>query len=176
MSNRDLSKLASNVCREYVKNRCERGDQCKFYHPPAHELEKILQYQNAANPGAFPEESNEGSSTSVALQKRNEEIATENEALKTRNQQLERLLADACYCMSLAVGDQNPAIAQLMKTITEMAPESALARQAADEQGGGEGASGALAGGISMTSEAQAGGGGPGVTASMMSMASSAGV
>ena len=173
MSNRDLSKLAANVCREYVKNRCERGDQCKFYHPPMHELEKILQYQNAANPGTFPEEPSETSATSVTLQKRNEDIATENEALKTRNQQLERLLADACYCMSLAVGDQNPAIAQLMKTITEMAPESTLARQAADEEGGGQvGMSGALAGGISVKSEDQTTGTGAG----MMSMATSTGV
>ena len=168
MSNRDLSKLAANVCREYVKNRCERGDQCKFYHPPTHELEKILQYQNAANPGTFPEEPSEASATSVTLQKRNEDLATENEALKTRNQQLERLLADACYCMSLAVGDQNPAIAQLMKTITEMAPESTLARQAADEERGGQvGTGGALAGGISVRSEDQVAGAG------MMSMANS---
>ncbi len=192
MSNRDLSKLAANVCREFVKNRCDRGEQCKFYHPPTHELEKILQYQNAANPGSFPEGPIKTSATSVALQmrnddiqKKNENLATENEALKTRNQQLERLLADACYCMSLAVGDQNPAIAQLMKTITEMAPESALARQAAEEGGGQPGAGGMLAGGTAITSAGQgassgAGGGGAmmGVVPSsgLMSIASSTGV
>lgn len=156
MSNRDLSKLASNVCREYVKNRCERGDQCKFYHPPMHELEKILSYQNAANPGTFPEESSNTTATSVAIEKRNEDLAAENETLKTRNQQLERLLADACYCMSLAVGDQNPAIAQLMKTITEMAPESTLARQ---EEGGQGGSGGMLSGGMAAKSEDPASGG-----------------
>jgi hypothetical protein len=192
MSNRDLSKLAANVCREFVKNRCDRGDQCKFYHPPTHELEKILQYQNAANPGSFPEGPIETSATSIALQmrkedtqKKNEDLATENEALKTRNQQLERLLADACYCMSLAVGDQNPAIAQLMKTITEMAPESTLARQAAEEGRGQPGAGGALAGGTTVTSVDQgassgAGGGGAmmgvALSSGMMSIASSTGV
>ena len=124
----NLSKVASNVCREYVKNQCTRGSQCRFYHPPAHELEKILNHQNAANPGAAGT-----SGESAALQKKVEDLETENEALKTRNQQLERLLADACYCMTLAVGDQNPAIAQLMKTIAEMAPESALARQPGDD-------------------------------------------
>ena len=188
MSNRDLSKLAANVCREFVKNRCDRGDQCKFYHPPTHELEKILQYQNAANPGTFPEEA---SATSIALQirkedlqkrnedfqKRNEDLATENETLKTRNQQLERLLADACYCMSLAVGDQNPAIAQLMKTITEMAPESALARQAAEEGGDQPGVGGALAGGTTVKTEDQGGAaGGVGGGGTMMGMASSSGM
>ena len=127
----DISKLASNVCREYVKNMCTRGDQCRFYHPPAHELQKILSHQNAANPGTYVENS-EDSGASSTVQK-NEELMAENEALKTRNKQLERLLADACYCMTLAVGDQNPAIAQLMKTIAEMAPESALACQPGDE-------------------------------------------
>lgn len=121
----NIAKVASNVCREFVKNQCTRGSQCRFYHPPPHELEKILSHQNAANPGA-PGESD-------ALQKKVEELESENGALKTRNQQLERLLADACYCMTLAVGDQNPAIAQLMKTIAEMAPESALARQPGEE-------------------------------------------
>lgn len=139
----DIGKLASNVCREYVKNQCTRGSQCRFYHPPPHELEKIISHQTAANPGTFPE--------MAALEKKNKELTTENETLKTRNEQLERLLADACYCMSLAVGDQNPAISQLMKTITEMAPESALARQA-----GGEG-SGAPSGGV-QSSEGQQGG------------------
>ena len=139
----DMSKLASNVCREYVKNQCTRGTQCRFRHPPPHELEKIITHQAAANPGTSPEV--------AALEKKNQELSAENETLKTRNEQLERLLADACYCMSLAVGDQNPAIAQLMKTITEMAPESALARQ-----GGGEG-SNAGDGGV-QSNEVQQGG------------------
>ena len=131
----NLSKLASNVCREYVKNTCTRGDQCRFYHPPPHELERILSHQNATNPGTYPESSSSPGASS-ALEKKVEELTSENEALKTRNQQLERLLADACYCMTLAVGDQNPAIAQLMKTIAEMAPESALARQPGDDGAG----------------------------------------
>ena len=125
----DIGKLASNVCREYVKNQCTRGSQCRFYHPPPNELEKIISHQTAANPGTFPEMD--------TLEKKNKELTAENETLKTRNEQLERLLADACYCMSLAVGDQNPAISQLMKTITEMAPESALARQAGGQGSGG---------------------------------------
>jgi len=58
-------------------------------------------------------------------------LPQENALLKNRVNQLERLLADACYCMTLAVGDQNPAISSLMKTISELAPESALANQVA---------------------------------------------
>lgn len=143
----NMSKLASNVCREYVKNQCTRGNQCRFYHPPPHELEKIISHQTAANPGTFPEDS----AAMASLEKRVEELSAENGALKTRNEQLERLLADACYCMSLAVGDQNPAIAQLMKTITEMAPESALARQ-----GGSEGSALVSSGGVTV-SETQGG-------------------
>ena len=54
-----------------------------------------------------------------------------------------------------------------------MTPESALARQAADEEGGGQvGTGGALARGISVKSKDQTAGG----SARMMSMASSAGV
>lgn len=53
-----------------------------------------------------------------------------------------------------------------------MAPESALARQAADEEGGQVGTGGALARGISVKSKDQTAGDG----ARMMSMASSAGV
>ena len=55
---------------------------------------------------------------------------------------------------------------------TEVAPESALARQAADEEGGQVGAGGALARGISVKSKDQTAGGG----ARMMSMTSSADV
>ena len=58
-----------------------------------------------------------------------ESTGVEKDALKSRVNQLERLLADACYCMTLAVGDQNPSISALMKTISEMAPESSLANQ-----------------------------------------------
>lgn len=137
-TNPSMSKLVANVCRDYVKNQCTRGNQCRFYHPPAHELEKILSAQNAGNPNMFPSsDSGGGGAAGTALQQRHEELTAENEALKTRNQQLERLLADACYCMTLAVGDQNPAISQLMKTIAEMAPESALARQPTEENGEG---------------------------------------
>ena len=135
-TNPSMAKLVANVCRDYVKNQCTRGNQCRFYHPPAHELEKILSAQNAGNPNVS-DSGGGGGAAGTALQQRHEELTAENEALKTRNQQLERLLADACYCMTLAVGDQNPAISQLMKTIAEMAPESALARQPTEENGEG---------------------------------------
>ena len=127
----NMSKLAANVCREYVKNMCTR-EKCRFYHPPPNELEKILSYMNTSDSG--PSSTNAATfAASDALHQKNQELTSELEALKTRNKQLERLLADACYCMTLAVGDQNPAIAQLMKTISEMAPESALARQPINE-------------------------------------------
>ena len=61
-------------------------------------------------------------------------LPAENDVLKSRVNQLERLLADACYCMTLAVGDQNPAISTLMKTISDLAPESALANQASTSE------------------------------------------
>ena len=139
-TNSSMSKFVANVCRDFVKNQCTRGNQCRFYHPPAHELEKLLSHQNAGNPNLFSSSSSGGGgggAAGTAIEQRHEELTAENEALKTRNQQLERLLADACYCMTLAVGDQNPAIAQLMKTIAEMAPESALARHPPEENGEG---------------------------------------
>lgn len=128
-----LSRIASSVCREFVKHQCMRGSSCKFYHPTPQELEVLLSQQgnmeitdqrmkvepggnSAPPPGPGP---------------------VDDTALKSRVNQLERLLADACYCMTLAVGDQNPAIATLMKTISDMAPESALANQTGDASGEG---------------------------------------
>ena len=72
-----------------------------------------------------------GGSTDLGSDADQKGLPQENALLKNRVNQLERLLADACYCMTLAVGDQNPAISSLMKTISELAPESALANQVA---------------------------------------------
>lgn len=138
--NRDPKKSASNVCREFVKNMCTRGNACRFYHPTPDELEALLAQSNQANPPipnsdliSYPTPGG-GTMQSQKLEEENKTLKTENQALKARNQQLERLLADACYCMTLAVGDQNPAIAALMKTIAEMAPASSLANQPEDGQ------------------------------------------
>ena len=125
MDGGDVSKMASRVCREYVKNQCTMGDRCRFYHPPRHELDRILSHQVSANPGAS---SGNTHAIVISLQKKNDELATENEALKTRNGQLERLLADACYCMSLSAGDQNPAMTQLIKSMADTAQPGALGR------------------------------------------------
>lgn len=112
----DVSHLTGNVCREFVKNRCTRGASCRFYHPTPAELKALLAQQNQEQQQQIQPVEYE-----VLMQ--------ENKALKERIQQLERLLADACHCITLAVGDQNPAIATLMKTIAEMAPASSLANQ-----------------------------------------------
>ena len=121
----DVSHLTGNVCREFVKNKCTRGASCRFYHPTPAELRTLLAQQSGST------ESNtatEGQGTDTVLK--------ENDELKARVQQLERLLADACHCITLAVGDQNPAIATLMKTIAEMAPASSLANQTGGEADG----------------------------------------
>ena len=135
-----LKMNASNVCREFVKNMCTRGNSCRFYHPTPAELEILLAQQNQANPplpqmqpGTVSYPTSGSTDAMKKLEDENKTLLTENQALKTRNQQLERLLADACYCMTLAVGDQNPAIAALMKTIAEMAPASSLANQPGEE-------------------------------------------
>ena len=124
-ANIDVSHLAGNVCREFVKNKCMRGAMCRFYHPTPAELQSLLgQQKNRASGGGEPAEDE-----FVVLLR-------ENHELKERISQLERLLADACHCITLAVGDQNPAIATLMKTIAEMAPTSSLANQGeSDAQG-----------------------------------------
>ena len=126
--NVDVSHLAGNVCREFVKNKCNRGGMCKFYHPTPAELQSLLSsssgVQNRPTGGGVPSEDE-----FIVLLR-------ENNSLKERISQLERLLADACHCITLAVGDQNPAIAALMKTIAEMAPSSSLANQG--EQSGGQ--------------------------------------
>ncbi len=57
----------------------------------------------------------------------------ETDALQDRVKQLERLLADACYCMTLAVGNDHPAISTLMGTISELAPPSSLANQGQEQ-------------------------------------------
>lgn len=130
--NPNLSRIAENVCREFVKRQCMRGSSCKYYHPTPQELEVLLSQQ--AKP-THPGHGNAPNPPPAASGK-----PVENTALKSRVNQLERLLADACYCMTLAVGDQNPAISSLMKTISDMAPESALANQAGDgAEGSGNG-------------------------------------
>lgn len=123
-----LETLAETVCREFVKNKCNRGTTCKFYHPPADEVARLLAYQRGKNAGPTSgggvkiDPSNSGASEEIARLKQ------ENKDLKEKAHQLERLLADACHCITLAVGDQNPAIQTLMQTIATMAPESSLAR------------------------------------------------
>lgn len=122
-----IESVAANVCREFVKNKCMRGVSCKYYHPKSDELEKIIAYQQSKNISARPV-----TPTSV------QQLKQENAELKDRNHQLERLLADACHCITLAVGDQNPAIQTLMQTIAGMAPESSLAKkESTDDDVGG---------------------------------------
>ncbi len=152
----NLSHIAENVCREFVKNQCTRGNACRFYHPNRQELEVLLSQpggsfggggrggrgrgrgrgggfqgagtqgsQGGTNGGPSNTGPQNGASASA-------EGNPQNTALKSRVNQLEKLLADACYCMTLAVGDQNPAISTLMKSITEIAPDSALAKKTND--------------------------------------------
>lgn len=123
----DLSSLQSNVCREFVRNNCTWGANCRFYHPTPRELQSLLEQQTESN------------KAKAEAEKANEALQKENTELKARVQQLERLLADACHCITLAVGDQNPDIAVLMKTIADMAPSSSLANQQ-DEEAAGSGA------------------------------------
>lgn len=151
-SNPNLDQFAKDVCRDFIKNRCIYGDGCRFYHPSPSEIEALVANSNAStrqqwDSDARPE--NDGASSSLANQAKsmslNEAIPSaatidpcgpsgddvasvpSKEPLQVRVNQLERLLADACYCMTLAVGDQNPAISTLMKTISNLAPSSALA-------------------------------------------------
>lgn len=132
-----LEAIADTVCRDFVKGMCTRGVSCKFYHPRQEELERLLAYQKSkqqhqASGGSPMPTNNSQQQLKTDNQSLNsggeiDKMKQENEALKQRVQQLERLLADACHCITLAVGDQNPAIKTLMETIAGMAPESALA-------------------------------------------------
>lgn len=126
--NVDVSHLAGNVCREYVRNKCNRGGMCRFYHPTPAELQSLLSSQGGVK--------NRPTGGGVPAEDEFVVLLRENNSLKERISQLERLLADACHCITLAVGDQNPTIAALMKTIAEMAPSSSLANQGEE---GGEG-------------------------------------
>lgn len=101
------------VCRDYLKGLCNRGTSCKYYHP---------------SDGQGVKSEGGGDDKMVSLEE-HEKVKKENEELKQRIQQLERLLADACHCITLAVGDQNPAVKTLMESIVGMAPQSALAKQ-----------------------------------------------
>ena len=160
-TNLDISHLSGNVCREFVKNQCTRGQMCRFYHPTPAELQALLaQQQSFTEPGMSSMEvakeaitggggggggegegegeggggGGGGGGEDENGENSKEELAQENSNLKTRVEQLERLLADACHCITLAVGDQNPAVATLMKTIAEMAPTSSLANQSEVKQ------------------------------------------
>lgn len=139
--NPSLGRIAENVCREFVKRQCTRGSACKFYHPTPQELEVLLSQQgktiNKTSGSTGVTQPPLPSSASGSAAAAADTPAPENTALKSRVNQLERLLADACYCMTLAVGDQNPAISTLMKTISDMAPESSLANQPGDAADGG---------------------------------------
>ncbi len=128
-----LEAIADTVCRDFVKGVCNRGVSCKFYHPTPDELERLIPYQKNKGRQQRSMVNNEQMmkpQDNVTAPQNNEEVEKlkkENEALKQRIQQLERLLADACHCITLAVGDTNPTIKTLMDTIAGMAPESALA-------------------------------------------------
>ena len=125
-----LEAIADTVCRDFVKGMCTRGVSCKFYHPRQEELERLLAYQKSKSSGgvsAMPQQVKTDNHLPNTAGGEIDKMKQENEALKQRVQQLERLLADACHCITLAVGDQNPAIKTLMETIAGMAPESALA-------------------------------------------------
>ena len=135
-SNVDVSHLANiNVCREFVKNKCNRGGMCKFYHPTPTELQSLLSSSGGVH--SRPTGGGEPSEDEFVV------LLRENNTLKERISQLERLLADACHCITLAVGDQNPAISALMKTIADMAPSSSLANQP-DGQGGDPSGNGSM--------------------------------
>ena len=124
-----LESLAATVCREFVKNKCNRGPSCKFYHPPADEVARLVAYRRSKSlTGSTNSSATDGTSANEITR-----LQQENKELKERAHQLERLLADACHCITLAVGDQNPAIQTLMQTIATMAPESSLASNKDEE-------------------------------------------
>ena len=143
-----LEAIADTVCRDFYHGKCNRGVQsCKFYHPTSEEMERLQEYQKAkkgnisgasgGNDGsghvgesfAAPSREQQDTRSYGVSDEQYAEVVAENEELKQRVQQLERLLADACHCITLAVGEQNPAIQTLMQTISGMAPESSLAHK-----------------------------------------------
>ena len=113
----DVSHLVGNVCREFVKNQCTRGATCRYYHPTPDEIQALVTQQQS------PELKAESPANKPTV----DALMAENEELKKRVEQMERLLADACHCITLAVGDQNPTVAALMKAIGDLAPTSSLA-------------------------------------------------
>ena len=130
-----IEAILDTVCRDSVKGVCNRGVSCKFYHPRPDELDSILAYQKNKRQGGRGPINNTHNTPSkpvepvqkVEDQVEQVHLQQENQDMKQRVQQLERLLADACHCITLAVGDQNPTIKTLMQSIAGMAPESALA-------------------------------------------------
>lgn len=133
-----IETIAETVCRDFMKGVCNRAS-CKFYHPSYDEKVRLNAYQKAkrassSGGGGPPNISGGGGGAASADTKSTideveyNKLKQTNEELKQRVQQLERLLADACHCITLAVGDQNPAIQTLMQTIASLAPESSLAK------------------------------------------------
>ena len=118
-----IEEISETVCRDFLKGVCNRGVSCKYYHPSQDEARKIISYQKSkrmSNKGAASRPSHSivedkhppVDHTEYAKLKKN------NEELQQRVEQLENLLRDACHCLTVAVGDQNPAIKTLMQSIT----------------------------------------------------------
>lgn len=118
-----IEEISETVCRDFLKGMCNRGVSCKYYHPSPEESRKIISYQKArrmhkggASMGRQPHTPMEGKPL-LASQDEYAKLQKTNEELKQRVEQLERLLSDACHCLTVAVGDQNPAIKALMQSI-----------------------------------------------------------
>jgi hypothetical protein len=119
-----LQAIAESTCRDFLKGNCQRGMSCRFYHPSEDEFTQIGYFRQKAEenkPQINSEEHNK-------VLKENEKLKKENQEFKARIEQLEHLLADACHCITLAVGENNPAIKQLMESINSIAPQSSLSK------------------------------------------------
>ena len=128
-----VEELAETSCRDFLKGVCNRGVSCKYYHPSKDEARRIMAYhRNKRMSGASTSQQQQASNSTTLAPNDHEEnckYKKANEELKQRINQLESLLSEACQCISVAVGDDNPAIQNLLKDIARMNGDAANVTQ-----------------------------------------------
>ena len=116
-----LEELAETSCRDFLKGVCYRGVSCKYYHPSKEESRRIMSYHRAKRMGGVnASQTNSSASAEPIDHEENCKYKKANEELQQRIARLESLLAEACHCLTVAVGNDDPTAQNLVQAISNM--------------------------------------------------------